>query len=61
MPETKLFTGAWRACHIELEPLETQNAETPSVFLKSGEYIENEELLLNLPSIEVFFLNGKDT
>ena len=52
---SKLFTASWRKFHIELEPLEIQNDETSSVFLKRGEYIKIEKLLLKLSDIEFFF------
>ena len=38
-----------------MTPLGMQNAGTSSAFLKRGEYIKNEKLLLNLSGIEVFF------
>ena len=41
--------------HCLLEPLEIQNVKPLSAFLKRGEYIENEQLLLNLSGIEAFF------
>ena len=47
--------------HCLLESLEIQNVKTLSAFLKRGEYIENEKLLLNLSDIEAFFQNLKDT
>ena len=51
----KLFTASWRTCHyIKLEPAAILNAKTTTAFL-SGEYIENETFLLNLPDIKVFF------
>ena len=40
---------------MQLEPMEIQNAATSTAFLKKGEYLQNEEFLLNLPDIKVYF------
>ena len=50
-----IISASRRTCHIDWEPVEIQNAETLSAFLKRDEYIENEKLLWNLYDIEVFF------
>ena len=49
-----LLLGA--ACHyIKLETTEIKNAKTLTAFLKKGESIENEKILLNISEIKVSF------
>ena len=49
------FVSEGTCQYIELESAEIQNTKTSEAFLKRGESIENEKLLLNLSDIKVFF------
>ena len=54
---TELFIAPLKACHyVELEPVEIENTNTSTAFLKKDKYLDNEKFLVSLSDLMSEFI-----